>query len=107
MAMELRVAFGHSLRDYWPVSSDNFKFRVDGFASSSQTACGIKFRDLFVFQASNSTQIHLGIGMGLLCNVPAQTTHKGFYEFCFEIYIKYQKIKNYMDFTMCWVCMEY
>jgi hypothetical protein len=35
--------------------------------------------DLFVFQPSNSTKIHLWIGMGFLCNVQAKTTHQGFF----------------------------
>jgi hypothetical protein len=48
-------------------------------SSLSQIASRIELGDLFVFQAGNSTQIHLGIGMGFLCNVPLQTPHKGFY----------------------------
>jgi hypothetical protein len=58
-------------------------FRVNQFAfssPSSQTATRIGEPDLFVFQPGNSTQIHLWIGMGLLCNVSAQTSNKGFYE---------------------------
>jgi hypothetical protein len=31
-----------------------------------------------VFQAGNSTQIHMWIGMGFLCNVPPKTPNKGF-----------------------------
>jgi hypothetical protein len=35
--------------------------------------------DLLLPQFANSTQIHLWIGMGFLCNVPANTAHKGFF----------------------------
>jgi hypothetical protein len=54
-----------------------------GFASfcwwSSQTAARIELPNLLLPQFVNSTQIHFGIGMGLLWNVPANTAHKGFF----------------------------
>jgi hypothetical protein len=31
-----------------------------------------------MLQPGNSTQIHLGIGMGILFNVPPEAAHKGF-----------------------------
>jgi hypothetical protein len=65
-------------------SSDNFYFsdcdnNNGGFASSSssQTASRIGSRDLSVSQAGSSAQIHLGIELGFLCNVPVQTPHEG------------------------------
>jgi hypothetical protein len=92
---------------HWPVSSDIFKFRVGnfhnnkrGFASwSSQTAARVKSADLFVSQPGSSTQIHLWIGMGLLCNVPVQTPHKGLH----EIYVKYQKKKEKKTWFTCFI----
>jgi hypothetical protein len=66
--------------------SDNFYFsnwnfyNTNGFASSSsQIASRIELPNLLVFQPGNSTQIHLGIGMEFLCNVPANTAQKGFF----------------------------
>jgi hypothetical protein len=45
-----------------------------------QTASRIESRDLSVSHSGSSTQIHLGIELGLLCNVPVQTTYKGLHE---------------------------
>jgi hypothetical protein len=45
---------------------------------SSKTATRIELPDLLLPQCANSTQIHLWIGMGFLCYVPAAAAHKGF-----------------------------
>jgi hypothetical protein len=34
-------------------------------------------RNIQIPEIENSTQIHLRIGMGLLCNVQAKASHKG------------------------------
>jgi hypothetical protein len=80
------------------VSNDNSYFsdcinNNGGFASFSslQTASRVGSRDLFVSHAGSSAQIHLGIELGFLRNVPVQTPHKGLHQ---KIYIKY-----YMLFT--------
>jgi hypothetical protein len=46
---------------------------------SSQTAARIELPNILLPQFANSTQIHFGIGMEILCNVPANTAHKGFF----------------------------
>jgi hypothetical protein len=64
-----------------PLIPVQFRVRVNQFAfvsSPSQIASRIEPGDLFVFQPSNATQIHLGIGMGFLCNVSPNSAQKGF-----------------------------
>jgi hypothetical protein len=56
--------------------------------SSEKTSCSHRRklpaelnREIYLSFNTNSTQIHLWIGMGFLFNVPAKTTQKGF--FCY------------------------
>jgi hypothetical protein len=60
------------------------QFRVNQFAffsSISQIASRNESRNLLLPTIGNSTQIHLGIGMGILCNVPANIAQKGFLKY--------------------------
>jgi hypothetical protein len=58
------------------------QFRVNQFAffssPPSQTGSRIEPGDLLLPQCGDSAQIHLGIGMEFLCNVPPNTAHEGY-----------------------------